>query len=77
MKVNPAWEETLGLTEETLLSRPFLDFVHPDDRTRTEAESASLATAGTDTVNSKTAIERRTAGGDGCNGLPGPSLTSS
>ena len=50
VRVNPAWEETLGLTEETLLSRPFLDFVHPDDRTRTEAESASLATAGTDTV---------------------------
>ena len=51
VRINPAWEDTLGLTEETLVARPFLDFVHPDDRARTAAETASLATAGTDTVN--------------------------
>ncbi len=30
-KVNPAWEETLGWTQEEMLSRPWIDFVHPDD----------------------------------------------
>jgi PAS domain S-box-containing protein len=31
-RVNPAWEWTLGFTNEELLSRPYLEFVHPDDR---------------------------------------------
>jgi PAS domain S-box-containing protein len=30
-KVNPAFTETLGFTQEELLGRPFMDFVHPDD----------------------------------------------
>ena len=30
-KLNPAWEKTLGFTVEELLSRPFADFIHPDD----------------------------------------------
>ena len=34
-RVNPAFERTLGYTIQQLLSRPFLDFVHPDDRART------------------------------------------
>ena len=34
-RVNPAFERTLGYTTQQLLSRPFLDFVHPDDRART------------------------------------------
>ena len=34
-RVNPAFERTLGYSAEELLSRPFLDFVHPDDRSRT------------------------------------------
>ncbi len=35
--VNPAFERTLGYTSEELVSRPFLDFVHPEDveQTRT------------------------------------------
>jgi PAS domain S-box-containing protein len=33
-RVNPAFERTLGYTTQQLLSRPFLDFVHPDDRAR-------------------------------------------
>ena len=37
-KVNPAWEELLGFTVEELLSRPFLEFIHPDDRGITSAE---------------------------------------
>jgi two-component system, sensor histidine kinase and response regulator len=31
-RVNPAWQRTLGFTEAELLARPFLDFIHPDDR---------------------------------------------
>jgi PAS domain S-box-containing protein len=34
-RVNPAFERTLGYGSAELLSRPFLAFVHPDDRERT------------------------------------------
>lgn len=39
-RVNPSWERTLGWTQAEISSRPFLEFVHPDDleRTRREAE---------------------------------------
>ncbi|HEU5143296.1 MAG TPA: diguanylate cyclase [Solirubrobacterales bacterium] len=49
-RVNPAFERTLGYSEEDLLGRPFLDFVHPDDRERTEEEAAALA-QGTNTIH--------------------------
>ncbi len=31
-RVNPAFTQTLGWNNEELLARPFLDFVHPDER---------------------------------------------
>lgn len=34
-RLNPAWERTLGFTIEELTSRPFIEFVHPEDRERT------------------------------------------
>jgi PAS domain S-box-containing protein len=34
-RLNAAWTRTLGFTVEELQSRPFFEFVHPDDRTRT------------------------------------------
>ena len=40
--VNPAWERALGYTADQLLTRPMLDFVHPDDRTRTAKQSGRL-----------------------------------
>ena len=41
--LNPAWERTLGYSKEELLSRPYVDFVHPEDREAAIAEAKSLA----------------------------------
>ena len=41
-RVNPAAEQILGYTQDELLERPYLDFVHPDDRERTAAESDAI-----------------------------------
>ncbi len=35
IKLNPAWEQTLGHTLEDLMSQPFINFVHPADQERT------------------------------------------
>ena len=49
-RVNPAFEATLGWTEDQLLSRPFVEFVHPADRDATKIETARLA-SGQQTLN--------------------------
>ncbi len=35
--LNPAWENTLGWTSEELLSQPWRNFVHPEDRDITDS----------------------------------------
>jgi PAS domain S-box-containing protein len=44
--LNPAWEKTLGYTTAEILARPFIEFVHPDDREITLGVAESIA-AGT------------------------------
>ncbi len=41
-QVNPAWERALGFTASELTSRPFIEFVHPDDRVRTLERNARV-----------------------------------
>jgi PAS domain S-box-containing protein len=48
--LNPAWSRTLGHSHEELLARPYLDFVHPDDRDATLAEASKIA-GGFETVH--------------------------
>ena len=50
VQLNPAWEKALGWSAQELMARPFIDFVHPDDREATMAESARLA-LGAETVS--------------------------
>ncbi|MEK7766298.1 MAG: PAS domain S-box protein, partial [bacterium] len=42
-RVNPSWQRVLGWTAEDLLSRPWLEFVHPEDLPATGAEAGKLA----------------------------------
>jgi PAS domain S-box-containing protein len=45
-RLNPAWEKTLGYTRKELMSRPFIEFVHPDDRERTLKQNAAVRSGG-------------------------------
>lgn len=62
-RLNPAWERTLGWTNEELMAAPFLSFVHPDDVEATTARSMELTQAGGPEVVSFE-IRYRTSNGD-------------
>ncbi|MCI0354475.1 MAG: response regulator [Acidobacteria bacterium] len=49
LRLNPAWERHLGYRVDELLKRQYMDFVHPDDRERTQEEAAKLV-AGRETI---------------------------
>ena len=42
-RVNDAWEECLGYTQEEMMSRPYFDLVHPDDQQPTLDVASALA----------------------------------
>jgi len=58
-RVNPAWERTLGWTEDELRAVPYTTFIHPDDRERTLREAAGLAQPGAETQDFEIRIRRR------------------
>lgn len=37
-RLNPAWEQVLGYSLADLQAKPFMEFVHPDDRVATQSE---------------------------------------
>ncbi|MGE0218570.1 PAS domain-containing protein [Mycolicibacterium sp.] len=41
-RINPAFERALGYSAEELMARPFVDFIHPDDRDATIAALSPL-----------------------------------
>jgi PAS domain S-box-containing protein len=49
IRLNPAWTSVLGWSVDELMSRPFVEFTHPDDVDRTAREAASL-TEGSTTI---------------------------
>lgn len=51
VQVNPAFTAVLGYSEAELLGRPFLDFVHPDDREETVAVVERMLHKGVDVVS--------------------------
>lgn len=45
-RLNAAWERTLGFSIQELMSRPFIEFVHADDRERTLAQNRAVRGGG-------------------------------
>jgi diguanylate cyclase (GGDEF)-like protein/PAS domain S-box-containing protein len=50
-RVNPAFERTLGYSHRELLERPFVEFVHPDDRDDTDVETGGISDGDPATVH--------------------------
>ncbi len=61
VRINPAWEHVLGYSLVDIVNRPFLDFVHPEDQTSTQAVFAEQIQGG----NRITSFENRYRAKDG------------
>src|SRR5689334_3993109 len=44
--LNPAWEKILGFSIPELMSKRFIDFVHPDDRESTRRKNRDVRLGG-------------------------------
>jgi len=42
-RVNAAWTDVLGWSADEMVARPYIDFIHPDDREATIREASTLA----------------------------------
>ena len=51
LQINPAWSRAFGWSDDELMSRPFIEFVHPDDVEATIAETSTLLRGGYETVS--------------------------
>ena len=60
-RLNPAWEKTLGFTAAELMSRPYVEFVHPDDRAADHGARRGASRAAPARSSSRTATAARTA----------------
>ncbi len=40
--LNPSWQKTLGFTEQELNAKPYMEFIHPEDRPATASEASRL-----------------------------------
>jgi PAS domain S-box-containing protein len=49
-RVNQAWTRTLGWSTEEIMSRPYVDFVHPEDLGATIREATMLQTGSHETI---------------------------
>lgn len=45
-RLNPSWEKTLGFTTAELLAKPYIEFVHPEDRSATLNAARKLCYGG-------------------------------
>lgn len=45
-RLSASWERVLGWTLDELMSRPFIEFVHPDDRVRTLQQNGQVRGGG-------------------------------
>lgn len=75
-RVNPAWERTLGHSAEIMCSRPFIDFVHPDDAMSPSPKPPCWPAVPAPRSDSATATAPPTATTDGCSGIPPPRLVT-
>jgi two-component system sensor histidine kinase/response regulator len=57
-RLNPAWEQTLGYSLEELMSVPFIEFIHPDDRDAT-TEARQGLDAGVQAISFENRYRRR------------------
>ena len=42
-RINAIWEKHLGFTMEEILAKPYIEFIHPDDREATSAEAKKIS----------------------------------